>query len=126
MWIYNGLPFKEPKDYVAFVYCIHNLSNNRFYIGKKQFWSRRNKKKVESDWKGYTGSCIELNEDISKGAVIEKKILHLCKNKGAASYLELKEQVDRNVLLDDQYYNRFIGCKIHANHLNSLRTSSIT
>jgi hypothetical protein len=33
------------------------------------------------------------------------------------SYYELKEQVDREVLFSDEYYNEFIGCKIHARHL---------
>jgi len=37
------------------------------------------------------------------------------------SYLEAKEQFDRNVLLNDEYYNEFIGCKIHSKHVAGLK-----
>ena len=33
------------------------------------------------------------------------------------SYYEAKLQFENDVLLSDQYYNEFIGCKIHSNHL---------
>lgn len=121
MWLYNNKLLDEiPKGYVAFVYIIRNVTNNRYYVGKKQFYARRNKKKVESDWRTYTGSNDELNADIAAGHQISKHILHLCKSKGAASYLELKEQIDRQVLFSDLYYNRFVGAKIHANHVKHI------
>ena len=47
----------------------------------------------------------------------ERRIIRLCKSKGEMSYYEAKEQFDRNVLLDDSYYNEFIGCKIHSKHI---------
>jgi hypothetical protein len=36
-------------------------------------------------------------------------------------YLEAREQFDRNVLLSDEYYNNFIGCKIHGKHVAGLK-----
>ncbi len=121
IWLHtSGVLTEIPKGYVAFVYLIHNKTTNRYYVGKKQFYAKRNKKKVESDWKTYTGSNDELNADIAAGHHITKTILHLCKSKGEASYLELKEQIDRKVLFTDTYYNRFVGAKIHANHVKNL------
>lgn len=119
-WLYLNKPFTDPNSYLAFVYEIKNLDTGRSYIGKKQFYGRRNKKKVVSDWQTYTGSNVELNKEIAEGATIEKHILHLVKSKGAASYLEMKEQIERGVLMDDHYYNRFVGGKIHANHVKEL------
>ena len=38
--------------------------------------------------------------------------------KGEMTYLEAKEQFARDVLLKpDEYYNKFIGCKLHAKHV---------
>lgn len=130
-WTYRNVVFESDdiKDYVAFVYLIENLDNGRLYVGKKQFYTyrmkavkgkkRKVKHVIESDWKSYVGSSLELQKDISNNAKIKKTILHLCTTKGEASYLELKEQVDRNVLFDDRYYNNFIGCKIHSKHVKS-------
>jgi len=70
-WKYNSEDFIEsPKGIEGFVYLITNLTNDRKYIGKKSFWTRRKDKKTgrrktkESDWKNYFGSCDELNEDV--------------------------------------------------------------
>jgi hypothetical protein len=47
----------------------------------------------------------------------KRVILRLCKTKGEMSYFEAKEQFEKDVLLSDNYYNEFIGCKIHSKHL---------
>ena len=42
-WRYNEEDFTEaPKGIEGFVYLITNLTNDRKYVGKKSFWSRRN------------------------------------------------------------------------------------
>jgi len=41
----------------------------------------------------------------------------LCKTKGECSYYEAKKQFEYDVLLNDEFYNEFIGCKIHSKHL---------
>lgn len=118
------------KEYVGFVYLITELDTNMKYVGKKFFWSTRKlpplkgtkrKRTVvkQSDWQDYYGSSEHLKEAVEKkGAeAYHREILHLCKTKGECSYLEAKEQFDRDVLLRDDYYNAFIGCKIHAKHL---------
>ncbi len=61
----------------GFIYVITNTISNKKYFGKKQIKSvkklkplkgRKNKRHfdVETDWKGYTSSSNELNEDIQK------------------------------------------------------------
>tara|TARA_B100000242_G_scaffold253644_1_gene196045 strand:- start:262 stop:438 length:177 start_codon:yes stop_codon:yes gene_type:complete len=47
----------------------------------------------------------------------KREILKLCKTKGEMSYYEAKLQFENNVLFRDDYFNNFIGCRIHAKHL---------
>lgn len=131
MWYYNDKQFNEtPEEYQGFIYEITELRTGKKYIGKKNFWrpktlpknsrrSRRIKTKVESDWRTYYGSNVELQRLVEEYGPNEYKrvILRLCKTKGEMSYYEAKEQFDRNVLFSDEYYNEFIGCKIHSRHV---------
>ena len=135
MWIYENKLYDEaPKKYMGFVYLITDLTTNRKYIGKKLFWNtrklkplkgktRRRTQIVESNWKNYYGSNEELQQLVenSHAQRFEREILHLCTKKGIMSYLEAREQFDRNVLLSDEYYNNFIGCKIHGKHVAGLK-----
>ena len=131
-WLYQGQPFDSDMigDYVGFVYLITNLQNDKKYIGKKWFWStkklpplkgKKRKRTVvkESDWKQYYGSSEEVKlllEQLGKDN-FKREILRLCKTKGECTYYEAKLQFDFDVLLRDDYYNEFIGCKIHSKHL---------
>jgi len=135
MWYYENKLYDEaPKEYMGFVYLITDLAANKKYVGKKLFWNKRKLKPlkgktrrriqvVESDWKNYYGSNGELQliVETSDAERFEREILHLCTKKGIMSYLEAREQFDRNVLLSDEYYNNFIGCKIHGKHVLGLR-----
>ena len=135
MWYYNNELYDEaPKEYTGFVYLITDLTTNRKYIGKKLFWNtrklkplkgktRRRTQVVESNWKNYYGSNEELQQLVenSHAQRFEREILHLCTKKGIMGYLEAREQFDRNVLLSDEYYNNFIGCKIHGKHVAGLK-----
>ena len=136
MWIYDGKEFTSEMicDYTGFVYIITNKSNSKKYIGKKIFKSRRKlpplkgktrrrTKIVESDWQDYFGSSEEVKNLVEETGRdnFHREILHLCKTKGEMSYLELKEQIDRNALLDDSYYNGIVQAKIHRSHVQSLK-----
>lgn len=136
MWLYNGEEFTSEMigDYVGFVYIITDLTNNKKYIGKKTLVSkrklpplkgktRRRTKIVESDWQTYYGSSDEVKMLVEENGAesFKREILHLCESKGVMSYLELKEQMDREVLLNDDYYNGIIQVKIHRNHVKSLK-----
>lgn len=128
-WLYEDKIFDSDdiKEYYGFVYEITNVLDDRKYIGKKFFWfkkikSVKGKKKrylAESDWKTYYGSSKELQADIEKLGFdcFDRKILRLCKNKSECAYYELKEQIDREVLLSEDYYNNFISVKLGGRNL---------
>ena len=128
-WTYKGEEFTSEMigDNIGFVYIITNLENNKKYIGQKLFKNKafktvKKKRKritVESNWKDYFGSSLQLQEDVANSNIsnFKREILYLCKTKGMMNYLELEEQVLRKVLFDDSYYNAFIGGKIHKRHV---------
>ncbi len=131
-WLYEGKEFEleESSELIGFVYLITDLSNNKKYIGKKNFWAtrklpplkgqkRKRTVKKESDWKTYYGSSEEVKLLVEQSGAerFKREIIRLCSSKGEMSYYEAKEQFDRDVLLSDEYYNAFIGCKIHAKHI---------
>lgn len=136
MWYYDGEEFTSEMigDYIGFVYVITDLSNEKKYVGKKLFQSKRKlpplkgktrkrTKITESDWMDYFGSSDEVKLLVEEKGTsnFKREILHLCNTKGEMSYLEAKEQFDRNVLLSDEYYNGIINCKIHRTHVKNLK-----
>lgn len=136
MWVYNGTEFTSEMidEYLGFVYLLTDLTNGKKYIGKKKFWSkvtkaplkgktRKRRSVKESDWKNYYGSSAETQALVEEfgGERFSREILHLCETAGVMGYLELKEQMDRQVLLDDSYYNGIIQARIHRNHVKKLK-----
>tara|TARA_B100001057_G_C22658909_1_gene875171 strand:+ start:625 stop:1026 length:402 start_codon:yes stop_codon:yes gene_type:complete len=133
MWTFNKEEYNNtPEDYQGFVYQITELDSNKKYIGKKNFWKpktlpitksrkRRVRTRTESDWREYYGSSDEVRRLVeSRGQdKFKREIIRLCKTKGEMSYYEAKMQFDNDVLFRKDYYNNFIGCKIHAKHLTS-------
>lgn len=131
-WTYRNKSFTEEElgDYKAFVYLITNISSGRKYIGKKKLFFKKtktvNKKKkkflAQSDWQDYFGSSVDLKADVAELGKdnFTREILHLCKSPAESSYLELKEQIVREALLRDEYYNNFVGGRIHRNHVKAL------
>jgi len=130
-WLYEDKEYDEtPEEYQGFIYEITELDTGKKYIGKKNFWKpkvlpvtksrkRRVRTRVESDWRDYYGSSAEVKLLIEKKGSdnFKREILRLCETKGEMSYYEAKEQFDREVLFSDEYYNEFIGCKIHSKHV---------
>jgi len=128
-WIYNQQLLSEiPEGYYGFVYNITNILSNKQYIGKKFFYSqkqrqvkgKKKKYKAESDWKYYYGSNEELKNDVELHGKdnFTRTIIHLCKTKGECSYYEAKYQFQENVLLfPELFYNSWIMCKVHRKHL---------
>lgn len=109
----------------GFIYEITNTVTNKKYIGKKQCQSRIKRKPLkgkkrnridfkESDWKTYTSSSNDLNDEIKKYGKDKFifKILRTCDSKWALAYYEIKEQIDKEVLFRDDYHNGIINCRI--------------
>ena len=131
MWYYNNELFEiTPEEYQGFVYQLTEIHTDKKYIGKKNFWKpktlpitktrkRRVRTRTESDWRSYFSSSSEVQQLVeSKGEEnYKREILKLCKTKGEMSYFEAKLQFEHDVLLRNDYYNEFIGCKIHSKHL---------
>jgi hypothetical protein len=138
-WTHSNKLFEEtPEEYQGFVYLITELDTGKMYVGKKFFWKpktlpvtktrkRKIKTRAESDWKDYYGSNKEVQLRVEENGRdnYTREILHLCKTKGECSYLELHEQMNRKVLLKDEYYNEFVGAKIHAKHVSGLKDGSL-
>lgn len=136
MWHFENKEFHPDMigDNVGFTYVITDLENGKRYFGKKLFVTtrklpplkgakRRRTKIIETDWRDYWSSS-----DLIKSLVVEhgpirfkREILTLCKSRGQMSYEELKLQVTNEVLMKpDQFYNQFIGCRIHAKHVRKI------
>ena len=125
-WIHKDNTVNElPKECEAFVYLITNKKNGMKYVGKKlakfkttkpPLKGKKNKRRghKESDWREYWGSSDHLKEDVEKYGEDNfiREILYFCPSRGVASYLEAKEQFDRQVLLSDDYYNGIINVRV--------------
>ena len=125
-WTYQGKEVENiPEEYCGFVYLITNLTNGKKYVGKKlsQFKvtkkplkGRKNKRRStkESDWRDYWGSSDKLNADVLElgPEQFTREILYYCTSRGELSYLEAKEQFDREVLKTDEYYNGIINVRV--------------
>jgi len=130
-WLYNNETIVElPDGTVGFVYLITNTKSNKKYIGKKlaQFKKtrpplkgRKNKRRstVESDWRDYWGSSDQLKADVAELGTTNftREILYFCNSRGMLSYLEAKEQFDREVLLSTEYYNGIINVRVGASKI---------
>jgi hypothetical protein len=123
-WLINENVYIH-ENMFGFIYEITNKVNGKKYVGKKQCIRKIKRKPLkgktrnridhkESDWKTYTSSSNELNEDIQKHGKenFEFRILKVCGSKWELGYEEIKEQIARDVLRRDDYYNGIINVRI--------------
>ena len=136
-WTYQDTIVEElPEDCIGFVYLITNCISSRKYIGKKlakfskttyktvklKNGTKKKKKirsKIDSDWKEYYGSSIELTKDIDTLGKenFTREILYYCSTKAQCSYIEAREQFTRKVLESNDYYNGHIQVRVHGSHI---------
>ena len=114
------------SEYWGFVYKITNLTNNKKYIGRCNFWAIEKKKplkgrvnkrhvKKETKWRDYFGSGgKEWQEVLTKIGKenIRREILVLCSSKWEVKYREAELQFKLGVLLKEEYYNGIIDLKL--------------
>jgi hypothetical protein len=130
MWLYEDKEFVNDGDWYGFVYLIENLVNGKKYIGRKYLTKagyktikgKRKKIRVESDWDDYYGSSPALKTDIDVYGKesFKRTILKLCKTRGECNYFETKYIFDNDAILDPNYYNNWVSCKIQASHVKTL------
>ena len=137
-WIYKNAEFTEQDigDNYGFVYVIKHLTTGKKYIGKKlakfskttvktvtlKNGKKKKKKirsKIDSDWRDYYGSSVELSKDVELLGKdnFTREILHYCNSKAVCSYIEAREQFDRKVLESVDYYNGHISVRVHGSHI---------
>jgi hypothetical protein len=136
-WYYeNQLIEQLPEECVGFVYLITNIATGRKYIGKKlakfaktsyktvklKNGTKKKKKirsKIDSDWRDYYGSNVELSKDVEQLGKenFRRDILFYCTSKAQCSYIEAREQFNHKVLESKDYYNGQISVRIHGSHI---------
>lgn len=139
MWLYQNQVIENieefPEGTFGFIYKITRLSDDKFYVGRKNLYSERSKpltkkeiseqtgkgrrptkKKVvaESDWKRYYGSNPDLKADVKElgEQAFKREILHLCQHKKQMTYQELRYQVLNGCLESENSWNDNILGKI--------------
>lgn len=116
----------------GYIYKTTNLLTGKFYIGKKSYLHKKKRKLtkkelaaittkgrkpvykieyVDSDWKNYFGSSLELKADIEKYGKENFKVEKImdCVNKKSLSYWEVYYQFQYNVLETDTYNANILG-----------------
>jgi hypothetical protein len=132
----NKIVESLPEDCVGFVYLITNNITGRKYIGKKlakfskttyktvklKNGTKKKKKirsKIDSDWRDYYGSNLELSKDVGTlgRENFKREIMFYCKSKSECSYIEAREQFTHKVLESKDYYNGQISVRVHGSHI---------
>jgi hypothetical protein len=132
----NKIVESLPEDCVGFVYLITNNITGRKYIGKKlakfskttyktvklKNGTKKKKKirsKIDSDWRDYYGSNLELSKDVDTlgRENFKREIMFYCKSKSECSYIEAREQFTHKVLESKDYYNGQISVRVHGSHI---------
>jgi len=111
-------PFVPNLDKFGFVYLITNTQTEKAYVGCKQYYIGKSKKKMK--WETYTGSSKYLNADIEKDGKEKFKfeVIAEYKNKRSLRYYEAYYQMKWDVLTatmkdsdEPAFYNSYVGGK---------------
>ena len=136
-WYYQDQLIEQlPEECVGFVYLITNNITGIKYIGKKlakfsktsyktvklKNGTKKKKKirsKIDSDWRDYYGSNVELCKDVETLGKenFRRDVLFYCTSKAQCSYIEAREQFNHKVLESKDYYNGQISVRVHGSHI---------
>lgn len=111
----SGVNLDDKEELLGFIYKIREKEGERYYIGRKQFWSKRGRYWYESDWRYYRSSSRVLRgylgSDGDDGWIFE--ILAVFTSKSALRYAEAA-----GIIWSEGYINEseglngeFAGCK---------------
>lgn len=134
-WLYEGKEFEPPEWCYGFIYRIDNKLNGKKYIGRKFLTKagykvvkgKRKKIRKESDWADYYGSSPQLLKDVEEFGKdnFTRTIIRLCKTRGECNYWEAKLIFHYDAVLDPDYYNTWVQCKIQHSHVKNLLVEGI-
>lgn len=144
-WMYGSDVAVPPEGAIGFVYCIHNIKNDKRYFGKKlcRFYrtkqvtvtlkngtKKKKKQKVytESDWKEYYGSNEYLKKDVEEQGKdsFYREVLEWCYSTGEMTYIEGWYQMVYQVLLyPEDFYNGWIMLRSSSTHIKRLKEAAI-
>ncbi len=140
-WTYNNKVIdhidKFPQGAIGIIYRIDNLTNGRYYFGRKTCISNRKKKltitekKLEENkrktfkyeitetigWKTYMGSNKPLLVDLTNGDNYKKEIIQFCFSKAEMTFYETRAIICSTCLLSEDCYNSWVSCKVYKSHL---------
>jgi hypothetical protein len=116
-WKYTGENVNI-ADYFGFVYLVINTTKNKFYIGKKQFWSYKKNthtKTGKSLWRAYGTSSTHVQKDAKQRDNLEYIILGVFKTRAWCNYSEAWLQMvlcsitDRDNQGERRWYNNQVS-----------------
>jgi Putative endonuclease segE, GIY-YIG domain len=140
-WIYNENIIdcidKFPIGAIGVIYRIDNLTNGKYYFGRKTCISNRKKKltiaekKLEenkrktfkyeicetSGWKTYRGLNKPLLADLNSGHLFTKTIIQFCFSKTEMTFYETRAITCSDCMLTEQCYNDWFSAKVYKSHL---------
>lgn len=116
-WKYTGVNVNLADNF-GFVYLVINTSKNKFYIGKKQFWTYKKNTHVKtgkSMWRAYNTSSSHVISDAKDGDVLEYHILGVFETRAWCNYTEAWLQMclcaitDRDTQGERKWYNNQVA-----------------
>jgi hypothetical protein len=140
-WTYNNKEITSvsqfPAGAIGIIYRIDNLTNGKYYFGRKTCISKKKKKltiaekKLEenkrktfkyevsetSGWKNYKGSNKPLLADLAKGDNYKKEIIQFCFSKAEMTFYETRAIACSDCMLTEDCYNEWFSSKVYKSHL---------
>lgn len=140
-WTYNLKEITSiaevPEGAIGFIYKIFNITNGRYYYGRKSICTLKKRKltakekalpenarkkvitevKEMSGWKTYKGSNKPLLADLDAGDKYQKEILKWCFSKAELTFFETEAIVCSGCMLTNDCYNAWFSAKVFKKYL---------